>query len=314
MEAEESPDTGLLRRPEGGASCGAGATALGVLGWIWSHPANKGRRARQILHAVRFQVGGRLFGRTMRTPLGEGSQLFASIGDTAASAVVYANPPDYDEMQFWSAFLRPGDLFVDVGANVGSYTVWACQGDAEVIAVEPHPLFREKLEANLRLNGYRATVVADAIGSAEGTIDFTANLGTTNHVVTDSGGGEAEETFEVAVRCLDQLLSGRHVRGVKVDVEGYERAVVEGAAALLADHRIDVLQLEWNSLSTQVLGEDREPLRSLLVEYGYELIRPDGTPVDGSYGKDVFAVSPAESAQAGRALLVGGVDISARIR
>ena len=50
---------------------------------------------------------------------------------------VYGNPPNYPEMVTWRQVLRPADLFVDVGANIGSYSIWAGEMGANVIALEP---------------------------------------------------------------------------------------------------------------------------------------------------------------------------------
>ena len=55
----------------------------------------------------------------------------------------------------WRRVLRPGDLFLDVGANVGSYTIWAGELGADVIALEPAPDTYALLLENIDLNGYR---------------------------------------------------------------------------------------------------------------------------------------------------------------
>jgi hypothetical protein len=95
---------------------------------------------------------------------------------------------------------------------------------------------------------------------------------------------------------LDQVIGEREVAGVKIDTEGSERLVLEGAARALADKRIKLLQLEWNYASMKVLGETREPVAAALASAGYTLMRPNAKgelvrPVrDLSFGKDVFAV------------------------
>ena len=64
---------------------------------------------------------------------------------------------------------------------------------------------------------------------------------------------------------------------MKIDVEGAERLVLEGASRALADLRIDLLQIEWNHCSLDLLGEDRKPVAELLRKCGYELCRPDAS-------------------------------------
>jgi hypothetical protein len=81
---------------------------------------------------------------------------------------------------------------------------------------------------------------------------------------------------------------------MKVDVEGFEIEVLRGCARALAEHRIDLIQLEWNAMSEQALGTDRRPVADLLARHGYQLYRPgpDGqlAPAgDLGFGADVFA-------------------------
>jgi hypothetical protein len=93
---------------------------------------------------------------------------------------------------------------------------------------------------------------------------------------------------------VDTLIGDRRVTGMKVDVEGFEIDVLRGAARALADHRIGLIQLEWNRMSTVSLGADRTPVAELLADYGYRLYRPDPAgrlvPVaEPGFGADVFA-------------------------
>ena len=88
-----------------------------------------------VIRAIQFQISGRLLHRRTVARLGEHSSLWVDLHRTGASKVVYGNPPDYPEMLVWQQALQSGDLFVDVGANVGSYTIWAADLGAEVIAL-----------------------------------------------------------------------------------------------------------------------------------------------------------------------------------
>jgi hypothetical protein len=81
---------------------------------------------------------------------------------------------------------------------------------------------------------------------------------------------------------------------MKVDVEGFEIDVLRGCVRALAEHRIDLIQMEWNEASTSAVGADRRPVAELLAHYGYRLYRPDTAAVlapiaDHGFGADVFA-------------------------
>jgi hypothetical protein len=88
--------------------------------------------------------------------------IWADLHRTGASKVVYANPPDYPEMLVWQNELCPGDLFVDVGANIRSYTIWAAELGAEVLALEPAEDTFALLEENIGLNGYEIDAIPAA--------------------------------------------------------------------------------------------------------------------------------------------------------
>jgi FkbM family methyltransferase len=270
------------------------ALGAGVISYVWGHPANAERRVRAVLRAARYQVQTRLLRRRAMAPLGQRSRLWVDPHRTAASMVLYANPPDLPEMLAWRRALHDGGLFIDVGANVGTYTIWAAELGAEVIALEPAADTFELLQENIALNGYQVTAVQAAAGDHCGTAGFTSGLDAGNRIAPD--GPVMTELVTV-----DSLIGDRRVTGMKVDVEGFEIDVLRGAARALADHRIGLIQIEWNEMSTVALGTDRRPVAELLASHGYRLYRSDPTgrlvpDPDPGFGADVFASPAAEDA------------------
>ncbi|HEX3960655.1 MAG TPA: FkbM family methyltransferase [Trebonia sp.] len=261
--------------------------AAGVIKHVWRHPANSGHRTRALLRAVHYQAVSRLLHRRAVARLGERSRLWVDLHRTAAARALYANPPDVPEMLAWRTALASGGLFIDVGANVGTYTIWAAELGAEVIALEPAPDTFELLRENVALNGYQVTTTRAAAGDHCGTARFTAGLDAVNCL------DPAGPTTTVLVT-VDSLLGDRHAAGMKIDVEGFEIDVLRGCARALADQRIGLIQLEWNEASRVALGTDRRPVAELLARYGYQLHRPDLSGhliqvTDPGYGADVFA-------------------------
>jgi len=196
-------------------------------------------------------------------------------------------------MQAWRQFLRPGTLFVDIGANAGIYSLWAADLGSSVIAVEPQPEAREALTENAALNGYDFEVIPAALSSEAGVMRFTNRLGPKNHLKPM----DFQHGVEVAVRTLDDVLGARTTAGVKIDVEGAERFVLEGAPVAIAQRRLPVIQLEWNNLAERFFGESRDVAAELLTTSGYRFYRPDDhghlQPTDvgpGGGREDVFAV------------------------
>jgi FkbM family methyltransferase len=261
-------------------------SSVEVLRFVWDHPANEGARIRAVFRAVRFQVSGRLGRRTIAR-LGERSRIWVDLHRTGASKVVYANPPDYPEMSVWRRVLRPGDLFIDVGANIGSYAIWAAELGADVIAIEPAEDTFGLLQENLMLNGYAVTAVKAAVGSACGSVRFTEGRDTVNRM-------DPEGSVETTAVTIDSLIGDRQVAGMKVDVEGFEFEVLRGCERALSEHRIQLIQLEWNTASLAAADTDRSPVAIHLAAYGYSLYRPDPDgvllPIEHpNFGADVFA-------------------------
>lgn len=261
--------------------------AAGVAKFIWNHPANKKNRYSALARAARFQATSRLFHRRTLARLGSRSHIWADLHRTGASKVVYANLPDYLEMQVWIRMLSPGDLFIDVGANVGSYAIIAGEQGADVIALEPAEDTFNLLNENVALNGYAIQAIRAAAGDFCGVARFTSGMDSVNRM--DPAGDT-----ESRVVTIDSIVEGRTVAGMKVDVEGFEIDVLRGCELALAEQRIGLIQLEWNATSWTAVGTDRRPVAELLAKYHYEICRPqeNGDLVavsDMGFGSDVFA-------------------------
>jgi FkbM family methyltransferase len=268
------------------------ATASGLVRYVWQHPANAGQRPRALLRLAGYQARARLLHRRGIARLGERSRLWVDLHRTGASLVLYANPPDVPEMRVWRRVLGAGSLFIDVGANVGTYTIWAAELGAEVIALEPAADTFALLQENIALNGYQVAARRSAAGDHCGTARFTQGRDAGNRL--DPAGPAETELITI-----DSLITDRQVTGMKVDVEGFEIDVLRGAETALAEHRIGLIQMEWNAMSELALGADRRPVAELLARHGYELYRPDLEgclrPVpDLGFGADVFACPKGE--------------------
>ncbi|TPW19405.1 MAG: FkbM family methyltransferase, partial [Elusimicrobia bacterium] len=183
--------------------------------------------------------------------------------------------------------LSPGDVFVDVGANVGYFTILASRlvgPSGAVVAVEPSPEMARRLRSNLAANPGSENVrhVAAAAGSAEGNawIHLGPAVGE-GHTSLIPGLGFTPEA-EVRVAPLGDLLrpeEAARARLVKVDVEGWEAEVVAGLPALLdvlpeeAELLFEVCPRRWPAPRPS-LAEAFEPLISrgykpLVVENDY---------------------------------------------
>lgn len=156
--------------------------------------------------------------------------------------------------QFFEEHLEPGDVFIDVGAHWGVFTLSAATrfpGQVTVLAVEPHPLNVLQLLRGVKLNRLLTTVevVAAAAGAAPGIARLRHNS-TMGHSLDEATPSIATEpVFAVPVVTIDGLfeqhpeLKSRRVF-LKIDVEGFEFEVVEGARRLLESGRVAAVMWE----------------------------------------------------------------------
>ncbi len=167
---------------------------------------------------------------------------------------------------FFLACLRPGDVVVDAGANIGYYSLLSSTivgGQGKVYAIEAHPRIYDYLSANIRLN--RAASVKTfhtALGSNEGHIRFSDKRKDDLNQVTEEG------NIIVPLKTLDSLpLSGEPIRLLKIDVEGYEKFVLEGAEKVLA--RTDIVFFEAWSEHFRKYDYRLEDILRFLNELGF---------------------------------------------
>jgi FkbM family methyltransferase len=201
---------------------------------------------------------------------------------------------DLPDMAFFCHFLSKGDLFADIGANVGVYGLLAAQiTGCRLIACEPAPDTFAILTDNARLNrlDHLAELHNVAVGEDDGEALLTEARHGLNHIV-GSGGAR------VPVRRLDELVGERPVAAVKIDVEGYELRVLRGASRLLANPALKAVKAEINGLIRRYDATEDE-LRSHLTQYGFAQARYDpirrllspGKPTEQLWVRDYDFVS-----------------------
>ncbi|MFD7539091.1 FkbM family methyltransferase [Streptomyces sp. NPDC059819] len=178
--------------------------------------------------------------------------------------------------------LRPGDTFVDVGANLGVFSVLGSRlvGSAgKVVAIEASPAFHRGLLRNVALNHCdNVRAVNTAVSDGHRTLTFvlagSRNMGANSIVPYD---GPAESSFEMGAVPLSELLEPAEVaraRVIKIDVEGAEGSVVRGLAPLLDDLRHDVeIAVEVTPDRMAQLGDSAVELLAVMREHGFHTYR-----------------------------------------
>jgi FkbM family methyltransferase len=226
---------------------------------LWSHPLNRSARLKALSRMVRWQIASRLLPEsTFALPFVNDGHLLVRRGMTGATGNWYGGLDEANDMGLILHLLRPGDLFLDVGANVGSYSILAAVGTgARVIAVEPIAQAFSALVANIRVNGLESRVSAHPVGLSDrvGTLEFTVAQDSGNHVLAD---GEHAESAVIATTTIDALCGGAVPTAIKIDVEGQELRVLEGAKQTMAAPALLAVVIEMNGSGIRYGIDDRE--------------------------------------------------------
>jgi FkbM family methyltransferase len=144
--------------------------------------------------------------------------------------------PDYnlEELDFLRQHTPAGGVFVDVGANVGTYALALAHhvgSGGKVIAIEPHPVTHARLAFNTTASGYaQVRLVAAAAGPADGELMIETdgqNLGA-SHVVSGQASGKAFKVPSLRLQRILEEAGIAHVDTLKIDVEGFEDRVLTG--------------------------------------------------------------------------------------
>jgi FkbM family methyltransferase len=168
--------------------------------------------------------------------------------------------------------LRPGDVFYDLGANIGFYTLLAARAvgaRGKVFSFEPDFENARRLERNVARNGFaNVSIIEAGVWSSSGERNFSAaNAGSPDRGVGSfvyATGGAESVTAIPCVSIDDFALSAPPPAGIKCDVEGAEVEVLRGARASLARHR------PWLLCETQN-AENARAVRAILSELAYSI-------------------------------------------
>ncbi|WP_136161120.1 FkbM family methyltransferase [Sphingomonas flavalba] len=248
--------------------------ALSVIRFISSHPLNQSAPLAAISRFIRWQIASRLIKAPVALPFTENTRLLVENGMTGATGNWYCGLHEPEEMGFALHALRSGDLFLDIGANIGSYTILAAGArGARAIAIEPVPSTFAKLEANVRLNGLSANVqtLCCGLSSEPGIIRFTATLDTMNRVALP---GETLPTISVPVRTIDDVCANNIPQIIKIDVEGHETSVLSGGEHTLISERVEAVVMETNGSGTK-FGISDQDISDKMMRFGFRPYRYD---------------------------------------
>jgi FkbM family methyltransferase len=246
---------------------------LNALRHVWRHPLNADRRLSGIGRFVRWQIATRLLpGTSVAVPFTDRARLLVSRGMYGATQNVYCGLNDFEDMSFLVHYLRPGDVFVDVGANIGAYAVLAsAAAGAKTYAFEPSPAALHALRANVALNHIADCVSVEpyAVGRAPGSVPISTEGPSAMHHIEP---GSSRSSSVIEMRTIDSYDLRPAI--MKIDVEGYEAEVLAGAMETASRPELVAIITE-NSDDSDKYGDGVLSVASFMSHHGFTAVTYD---------------------------------------
>jgi len=239
-----------------------------ILQYILTHPLTKDDKTGTLWRFFRWQIISTIR-KTIVCPFVDKTKLLVKKGMAGATGNIYTGLHEFHDMSFLLHYLRPEDLFVDIGANIGSYTILASGVvKSKTISIEPLPHTFKHLCGNIQLNGLESLVnsLNIGVGSENAVLKFAKNLDTINHVLSNDYKGN--NYVNVSVSTLDAVMGQLKPALIKIDVEGYELQVLKGGRLVLAKNSLKAIVIEINDASNRY-GFKSEETHDILVSHGF---------------------------------------------
>lgn len=245
---------------------------IGEIKNTYNHSLNSKRKLQSVVNYFKLGIYMRLNKNKMfQHNYLQGIKLM--VGKKSSSSVVqYFNGlNDFEEMSLLIHFLDEGDTFLDVGANVGVFSILASGvAKAKSIAIEPNVENIEIFNENIKINNLhnQIKIIRCVVGDEIGETSFTKGLDCINRITRNE---DLELDSElIKMETLDHLLTNDIPNFIKIDVEGFEVNVLKGAKKILSHPDLKILILETNGLSNKY-NLDESEIFTIMEKQGFNL-------------------------------------------
>lgn len=249
---------------------------ISIISFIRTHPLTKRNPMLGVLRFFHWQLRSRTISGIGSVNWIEDSRLILGKNLHGASGNYYVGLLDFEEMALLIHFLRKGDIFIDVGANIGSYSILAAKlCGAEVYAFEPVRSTYELLKYSIKINEITSKTNLFNIGISDkkGQLSFTHDHDTINHVKVNTAPNSNEL---IEVDSLDNVVHINSHSFLKIDVEGFEQNVLKGSVLILKNSSLKCIIIELNGSGKKYGFEDSKTHEMLMecefMPYQYDPI------------------------------------------
>jgi FkbM family methyltransferase len=231
------------------------------------HPVTKNKEWQAMYNYISFNIKNRFFAE-LKYKWIHNLKFIARKGDAGIVGNIYFGVYEFEETIFLLHLMREEDLFLDVGANLGHYSLMLSGiKKCKSITIEPVPTTFQQLLKQIKINNLEHLIEPSNIGisNSDGELYFSTDRGTMDRIVDKN----YKNSIRVPVLKLDSLLANATPLAIKIDVEGYEKHVLEGGINTLKKEDIKVLILELNQ-SGEKFGVSDEEIYAKVISLGFQ--------------------------------------------
>lgn len=236
------------------------------------HPTTQKSPLMALFRYINFNIKSRFFKENIYAWIGN-LKFIARRGDAGIVGNIYFGLYEFEESIFLLHYANDEDTFFDIGANLGHYSlIVSGLKNAFSYAFEPIPETYFQLERQVSLNKLNNKIEIHNIGLSDkkSELYFSINKGTMNHIVTK----ESDNTLKISVTTIDEFCKEVQPTIMKIDVEGYEKFVLDGALITLQNEKLKVMIIEFNNSGKKYDIDDADVFETL-KEYGFLPYRYD---------------------------------------
>lgn len=238
------------------------------LSFILKHDLNKKNKIKALIKYLNWHLLNIINNKPIIFNWINDSVFIARKSDTSATGNIYVGLLEYIDMLFVLHALKKDDVFIDVGANQGMYTIISSKViGAKTYAFEPVENTYSKLQQNISINNIDKLVTSKKIGisNSAGKLLISNNLDAMNQIIIDKSDINKEE---IITSTLDNEINENEDIILKIDVEGFEMHVLKGATKLFSSNNLIALIIEINN-SCLKFGNTKEEIHNEIIKYGF---------------------------------------------
>lgn len=244
---------------------------LSIFKYIIGHPLGRRHKINSLSRFIFWQLSHYVNSGEKSITFFNGAKMIIRKSDTGVTGNIYVGIQDFYELSFALHYLDEKDVFVDVGANVGFYSIILSKSkNVKSIAFEPIPSTFYKLEKNVQINSLSNKVFFKniAIGSSIGQLRMSSHLDTVNHVKSNSN--ESIHDIFVEVCDLSTFFSNEECPSlIKIDVEGFETEVIAGMQNIISSNKLKAIIIELNGSGGRY-GYDESLIHQTLLSHSFK--------------------------------------------